>query len=1260
MVASGVGQYSINVKSNLKDFYGTLTNTQKELKTLTEKKLKLEVDSSKLDELRDKGQRIAAQMRELRQQKTEIKLGNTDIKNTELAMRMIDRQISRLNGEKLEVEAEIQPIRTTNIQLNQIQSSIERINRQKIKFNFEESSLGRVKSTIDTISSLSGKVGDKFEKLGGTLSKISAVALAPVVLGTRTAAGYAEDFLKSTVNYSMEVEQSKATLRAQGIESEKLKSTFREINDFANISPFDVGNMTDSVSAVNAYVGNIDKALRATKVFGTSLYASGRDASELQNVAVNLGQLATGNFTKADFKQLTQGVPAISQALRDIDINKWEDFTAALGDDPGTKQIEITGDALGLVTDALDNYNKKTNALEESNKSLKAQFDNAKGQFNTMRDAVLNSSGAYEEIHKVFDAFGDKINSPEIKQALTELFKGSIPYLKKVEDGIRNFNINNFIAGVKDGENAVKEEFDNIRKDLENAFNFFEHFPIVGNIIQALKGDLNGNEGSFGKFLGDFISGSLKIGTTGLKLSLVGKGINFFSTITGMLGTGLGGVGKIKEWIANRLSKEVAEGVSAGVSSGVSGGVSAGGIAAGTGKVSKGLSVLGKGVGVVAKAGFTFEGLGILDQVRGILKNYNLKEVEELYKDLPETYPDLASRLKTLKEFSDKLAEVTMNTGAQNFTNDIVNGVTAVGAGLAASGTPLAGIGAGVATAGFIFKGLQVVDDLRENMKMDRIQKLFSIAKDLKDLDFAELTNLKIGEKIKGLTKALVDVYNGLHLETMVDLGSDSGKYTLGEVIISLDSQLPDSSMVTRVAEVLKRIKSMSDSLKVIGSIEEYKNIGQGIINLKSGLVQLSHALGGGDEDKELSFGPQMGPMPNGVPQPTIYYQSDQFSVIVDQAYEFVKKIAGKIEKLDEITQNIVTLKKSLDGIKNIGSLEGVGAGIANVKEGLNEMLSAFGPDLAGKQSGQQMLGENDDFGSIAKDLSKKSADLDEQLPNIKTEIDNLKLVGDSLKLVQGLNLDEKAVLTQITIIKEAINSLSSVATEERLSDLKGISEAVNTITKDMIQNYPPQYTELGKTLATKMSDSFKEKLNFSNAVELRTKEITRSLAEGKGKSLANALNSEFNSTLNLGQQIKKQLQDAISQNYKTKLSVDLSTNKIGTPSNPSKYPTVVMASGGRVATDSQLQDSPEKPILGNGEYVIPKKIVNALGVPFFDKLRSGQISRTFAGLAQSVSNTTSSVVNNIYNNQTTNQHMNVYPSGHQDMMMISNRRIRV
>ncbi len=204
------------------------------------------------------------------------------------------------------------------------------------------------------------------------------------------------------------------------------------------------------------------------------------------------------------------------------------------------------------------------------------------------------------------------------------------------------------------------------------------------------------------------------------------------------------------------------------------------------------------------------------------------------------------------------------------------------------------------------------------------------------------------------------------------------------------------------------------------------------------------------------------------------------------------------------------------------------------------------------------------------------------------------------------------------------------------------------------------------------MNAGFKEKLNFKNIVDEKLNAVTTDGAKSIGQRIARGINSGFSDTLNLGKTVSDSIQEALDKDYSTTVTVHTKTDEGGTSTKKQaqihqnqvrllqrfKLPNTIMASGGRVVTDSVLQDSPEKPLLNNGEYVIPKKIVDVLGVPFFDKLRNGSISRTFAGLAQSVSNTTSSVVNNVYNT-TNNQSTNVYSSGKRDWKSRANRRFR-
>lgn len=226
------------------------------------------------------------------------------------------------------------------------------------------------------------------------------------------------------------------------------------------------------------------------------------------------------------------------------------------------------------------------------------------------------------------------------------------------------------------------------------------------------------------------------------------------------------------------------------------------------------------------------------------------------------------------------------------------------------------------------------------------------------------------------------------------------------------------------------------------------------------------------------------------------------------------------------------------------------------------------------------------------------------------------------------------------------------------------MSLALDAILVKLIQKFPPEFSKLGEILADKLNKGFKKKLNLQAALSEKINNLQTDGANTAGVKIAEAINSGLANNLNIGDTIRESIRAALEEKYSTKIDVELNTTetKTTTKKKKSSNSSTTKASGGLVAVKTPqavLTDSPEKPLLNNGEYVIPQKIVSALGVPFLEKLRSGQISRTFAGLAQSVSHTTSSVVNNIYHNNNT-QNMNVYTTGNEDLVLKGNRRFRM
>ncbi len=179
MAASGVGQFSINVKSNLKDFYGELSRSKKTMDQLVAKKYQLEIDSKQLNELRDKAQRIAAEMRELRQQKTEIKLGIKEVENADAEMKSIDKRLASLNRQKLAIEADIQPIRTANAELYKVDNEIDRINSKKIKIDVSES----IKNVGNSVNRMGDGILKAFNPLTSKLNQMLGFGLINNLVG---------------------------------------------------------------------------------------------------------------------------------------------------------------------------------------------------------------------------------------------------------------------------------------------------------------------------------------------------------------------------------------------------------------------------------------------------------------------------------------------------------------------------------------------------------------------------------------------------------------------------------------------------------------------------------------------------------------------------------------------------------------------------------------------------------------------------------------------------------------------------------------------------------------------------------------------------------------------------------------------------------------------------------------------------------------------------------------------------------------------
>lgn len=477
-----------------------------------------------------------------------IKVDDSELDKVKLAMKQLRSEFK--NGVKLDVDvdtknvgklkAEMEALRKTSGKPIKIPVDNSGLDATKSKalslgsaLNTSSKGLGALSKGLGSLSSTLNIVSAGLQNLGNNMQMIGRVGMiASTVLGGAVVGGMTK-IASVGIKAALSVQSVEAQLKAQNVSGSKVSSMMKEMTDYANNSAFSLDNLGSSISSVNSYVGDIDKSEKVVKTFGTSLMATGRSADDLQNVAVNLGQLNSSGFTKADFKELIRGVPAISQALRDMDISSYEDFNEALGDDPNTKTIERTANALDLVTGALDKYNTKTNAFEESQKPLKAQWENFTGTIETNLGAMAKSSGLIDALGIAMNNLGkmfDK-NSGSIEGFYKWLGKMVI----KSSDFLADFDFqkafNSFSKGISSAVKTVKSTLDSLSGDAEGIYHKFSQGK-------------TGAEG-FGTALSNIVKGSAGLYFGGTLVKGISSIISLLSVGAGLASKFAGGLSKV-------------------------------------------------------------------------------------------------------------------------------------------------------------------------------------------------------------------------------------------------------------------------------------------------------------------------------------------------------------------------------------------------------------------------------------------------------------------------------------------------------------------------------------------------------------------------------------------------------------------------------------------------------------------------------------------------------------------------------------------
>lgn len=941
------------------------------------------------------------------------------------------------------------------------------------------STLNGISSGLNKLSSISGGVGEALSGIGGKLTKLSGMTLAPAVAGVTALGGAVTKVLENSASRFDTLNNATKTFQNMSIDKSSISKGLTDISSYLKGLPTGLDTAMQGIQSFVGTTGSLDRSIQIYKAVNDGILAFGGSAVDSERAIRDLNEaMASGKINAQTWNSLTTNMPAVMSKM----LGK---FGKPDKDNPISSDKFLDA-LIELDTKGGDSLASLNQMAKDNTKGVQTSFENVKNALNRMGASWLhglngdqlaadgvtvvkssnNISNAFSKVGDIADHLGVKL-----KPVFSELAKDFMPKIEgslgNLDKYIQNLDVNKLITGFKSGFQTLKETISSISSEVkgmfETSFNIAQKLPFIGNIISSLKSGLTGGEGDIGQFIGNWLSTGLQIGFTGIKFKLAGKGFNIFSKITSLISSGFGGAGSIAKFISSKLSKEVSEGVNAGASKinlpslkmpklsakafGKDGKIADAGVSSlltsveenfdaqaalvkskipgifekGISKINAALGTASKAIGVVGKAGFTFEGLGILDQIRQTIKNYNLKQIQELYNDLPPSYPDLTQRLQALTTFSSSLSKVDLRSGLEQFGDSVVNGIG--GAGAIVSAIPGGqAVGTGMTASAFIIKGLQFIDDIRQSLKISQIKSIFSLAKDLQDIDVSKLSSINIGEKIAAITNALKEVYNSIKPSggEATDFNFDvaNPNLSIGAVVTKLDEYLPNEKEMSKVTKVLGDMKTISSSLTSIGGIGQFKNIGTGISNLRTGLFDLLTALGKNTKNETTtSLGIKF--------QPT-----DNLAVTLDNLESTLDPMQKSINKVQPILAKFNEIQSSLQGIGGITNLPKIGDGIAHLKSSLVELVhsltSKSGKDDTGTFINSQDLSSDNSFAEIIDQAYGQVSSVQAVLPRLKELIAQIPQINEALAPLQNMS-DISDVQSKITVLKTALAGIDSI-----------------------------------------------------------------------------------------------------------------------------------------------------------------------------------------------------------------------------------------
>lgn len=1161
--------------------------------------------------------------------------------------------------------------------------------------NLQKSSSGltdKIQASLRGMNQFSNSVASAastVQRMSGMLAIGTGVGIGAIGVGI---AGQ----VKGAFQYAQEVDKARQQLKAQGVEGKKLENVYQDIVKYANVSPFDVGNMTQAVSQMNSFTGDIDKSMRATKAFSESIFASGGDISALGNVAYNLGQISTNQFSKVDYKELVKNVPAMSQALRQykgditlvdkatgklvkkstegLNLSNWEDFNKLLGDDPTTQAIERQYDAFSLVTDAMEKYNQQTHALETANKALPNKLENLAGAYKTVRHEALESSGAYDAFGKVIDTLSNKLQKdPAVKGALKDLFSGITPLIQKAEQGIKNFDITAFVNGLKEGGRMIADNFKAIiNNPIIQGFG-----KMLGKAIGA-----EGNVGDIGRGLGKLFnlgvngflsSTAIKIAFTGLSKgsALVNAGIHASKALGNMLGKAkipASFATEAGELLGTNVGQQFKTPAFSSAFSGKLGAFLKGGL-----QIGGGVAAAGIGIGIGAWAGA--QGMkAIVDVAKKLTDTVNY-----VADNLPNANSDKAYQMVAKLHLLDKMAAIVSNAGLgggmkATISSAITNvAAIATGFGMATGNLSMAGVGLMVQGVRLLGAYIDQISAQTEGIKIENVGKLAALPKKF-DAIPADFDPNTIKDKITKIQDTVAKVHEALGINV-----ADNGYVAMssvGEMLAQIDQAIP-AETTERVTKTFGNLKTLATTFQAMGDIKETgSQVVTGLNNLRSTVAQVvnsgifTDSLGSKTINLPSVGGGLIGPHQVQA-DTTMGNQLNQLDAQLSTVTEGIKTILPKIKLLSDLSSQLNQIPP-IDPGAITQKIRDVNTTVTNITSiwGGAKQINGDG------KSGGGSIGTVD-FSAVLEiirggiKVGKEVATLGTMnIPNATGQINNMKASIEALgglnggaglgglsdmlsqagaKITDFAGKANGAGVTSSNNLKNALNQLGAASTSNggKLTDLGGKATDAGSkfsSTKGKADSLKSSIDNVGNAssgaggklsgLADKMNGLVSASGNAKGALD-SLKGAINSLPSSK--SIKITVNDEASSSIN---NIQSKLNGIQSK------SVDVTTNYKETgKKGKSAIGGVMMARGGYVSqmfknasrTFGAGQDTINA-ILARGEAVIRRSSTAILGKTFVDHVNNGRMQQAY----ETMGNRMSSMYNNRYDNRSFNNQANI------------------